>query len=87
VINHPAIQPPDEPERRPSVRLSRKELKDTEAVENVRNRRRRTSQMVKALEEVLGGRSPTRPAAKPLGRAKDPKDLAEESERFKLDAL
>ena len=63
-----------------------KELKDTEAVENVRIADE-YKQMVKALEEILGGPVTDPSTGKPLGRAKDPKDLAEESERFKLDAL
>ncbi len=63
-----------------------KELKDTEAVENVRIADE-YKQMVKALEEVLGGPVTDPSSGKPLGRAKDPKDLADESERFKLDAL
>ena len=63
-----------------------KELKDTEAVENVRIADE-YKQMVKALEEILGGPVTDPSTGKPLGRAKDPKDLAEESDRFKLDAL
>ena len=63
-----------------------KELKDTEAVENVRIADE-YKQMVKALEEILGGPVTDPSTGKALGRAKDPKDLAEESERFKLDAL
>jgi DNA-directed RNA polymerase subunit beta len=63
-----------------------KELKDTEAVENVRIADE-YKQMIKALEEVLGGPVTDPSSGKPLGRAKDAKDLADESERFKLDAL
>jgi DNA-directed RNA polymerase subunit beta len=63
-----------------------KELKDTEAVENVRIADE-YKQMIKVLEDILGGPVTDPGTGKPLGRAKDPKDLAEESERFKLDAL
>jgi DNA-directed RNA polymerase subunit beta len=63
-----------------------KELKDTEAVENVRIADE-YKQMVKALEEVLGGPVTDPSTAKPLGRAKEPKDLVDESDRFKLEAL
>ena len=63
-----------------------KELKDTEAVENVRIADE-YKQMIKALEEALGGPVTDPSTGKPLGRAKDPKDLVEESDRFKLDAL
>src|SRR6202044_2228773 len=63
-----------------------KELKDTEAVENVRIADE-YKQMIKALEEILGGPVTDPSSGKAMGRAKDPKDLADESERFKLDAL
>ena len=63
-----------------------KELKDTEAVENVRIADE-YKQMIKAIEEALGGPVTDPATGKPLGRAKDPKDLVEESDRFKLDAL
>ena len=63
-----------------------KELKDTEAAENVRIADE-FKQMIKALEEALGGPVTDPATGKPLGRAKDPKDLVEESDRFKLDAL
>ena len=55
-----------------------KELKDTEAAENVRIADE-YKQMIKALEEALGGPVPDPSTGKPLGRAKDPKDLADES--------
>ena len=63
-----------------------KELKDTEAVENVRIADE-YKQMVKAIEEALGGPVTDPATGKPMGRAKDPKDLVEESDRFKLEAL
>ena len=63
-----------------------KELKDTEAGENVRIADE-YKQMVKALEEVVGGPVTDPTTGKPLGRDKDAKDLVEESERFKLEAL
>jgi len=63
-----------------------KELKDTEAGENVRIADE-YRQMVKALEEALGGPVVDPTAGKPLGRSKDPKDLIDESARFNLDAL
>ena len=64
-----------------------KELKDTEAVENVRIADE-YKQMVKALEEVVGGpvTRPRRPASH-WAATRTPKDLVEESERFKLEAL
>ena len=43
--------------------------------------------MIKALEEALGGPVTDPNTGKPFGRDKDPKDLADESERFKLEAL
>ena len=63
-----------------------KELKDTEAAENVRIADE-YKQMIKAIEEALGGPVTDPATGKPLGRAKDPKDLVEESDRFKLEAL
>jgi DNA-directed RNA polymerase subunit beta len=63
-----------------------KELKDTEAVENVRIADE-YKQMVKALEDALGGPVTDPGTGKPLGRSKEPKDLVDESDRFKLDAL
>jgi DNA-directed RNA polymerase subunit beta len=63
-----------------------KELKDTEAVENVRIADE-YKQLVKAIEEALGGPVTDPATGKAMGRAKDPKDLVEESDRFKLDAL
>jgi DNA-directed RNA polymerase subunit beta len=63
-----------------------KELKDTEAAENVRIADE-YKQLVKTLEEALGGPVSDPTTGKPMGRAKDPKDLIEEHDRFKLDAL
>ncbi len=63
-----------------------KELKDTEPAENVRIADE-YKQMIKALEEALGGPVLDPATGKPLGRDKDPKDLVEESDRFKLEAL
>ena len=63
-----------------------KELKDTEAGENARIADE-YKQMVKSLEEVVGGPVTDPSSGKPLGRGKDPKDLVEESDRFKLEAL
>src|SRR5580692_10830749 len=59
-----------------------KELKDTEAVESVRIADE-YKQLVKAIEEALGGPVTDPATGKPMGRAKDAKDLADESERFK----
>jgi len=63
-----------------------KELKDTEAAENVRIADE-YKQMVKALEDLIGGPVSDPGTGKPLGRAKDPKDLVDEGERFKLESL
>ena len=63
-----------------------KELKDTESAENVRIADE-YKQMIKALEEAIGGPVPDPSTGKPLGRAKDPKDLIDEADRFKLEAL
>ena len=63
-----------------------KELKDTESGENARIADE-YKQMVKALEEAVGGPVTDPTTGKPLGRAKDAKDLVEESERFKLESL
>jgi DNA-directed RNA polymerase subunit beta len=63
-----------------------KELKDTEAAENVRIADEYT-QMVKAIEEAVGGPVTDPSTGKPMGRTKDPKDLVDESERFKLESL
>jgi DNA-directed RNA polymerase subunit beta len=43
--------------------------------------------MIKALEEAVAGPVTDPSSGKPLGRAKDSKDLVEESERFKLESL
>jgi DNA-directed RNA polymerase subunit beta len=63
-----------------------KELKDTEAGENVRIADE-YKQMVKSLEAAVGGPVADPQSGKPLGRSKDAKDLVEESDRFKLEAL
>jgi DNA-directed RNA polymerase subunit beta len=63
-----------------------KELKDTELAENVKVADE-YKQMIKALEEATGGPVVDPSTSKPFGRSKDPKELAEESERFKLEAL
>jgi DNA-directed RNA polymerase subunit beta len=63
-----------------------KELKDTEGVENVKVADE-YKQMIKALEEAVGGPVLDPNTGKPLGRDKDPKVLAEESERFRLETL
>ena len=63
-----------------------KELKDTEAAESVKIADE-YKQMIKALEEVLGGPVTDPTTGKPFGRDKDPKNLADESERFKLETL
>ncbi len=63
-----------------------KELKDTEAAENVKIAEE-YRQLIKALEEAVGGPVLDPTTNKPLGREKDPKILSEESERFRLEAL
>jgi len=63
-----------------------KELKDTEQVENVKISDE-YKQLVKALEEAVGGPVLDPSTGKPLGRDKDPKALADESERFRLESL
>ncbi len=63
-----------------------KELKDTEAAENVRIADE-YKQMIRALEEAVGGPVTDPATGKPMGRAKDSKDLVEESDRFKLEAM
>ena len=63
-----------------------KELKDTESVENVRIAEE-YKQMIKALEEAIGGPVLDPSSGKPLGRDKDSKVLADESERFRPEAL
>ena len=63
-----------------------KELKDTETAENVKIADE-YKQMIKALEDAIGGPVLDPSTGKPLGRDKDPKVLADESERFKLEAL
>ena len=55
-----------------------KELKDTEAAESVKIADE-YKQMIKALEEVLGGPVTDPTTGKPFGRDKDPKNLADES--------
>ena len=63
-----------------------KELKDTEQAENARIADD-YKQMIKALEEAVGGPVLDPQTGKALGRDKEPKALADESERFKLEAL
>ena len=63
-----------------------KELKDVEANENVRIADE-YKQMIRALEEAVGGPVTDPAAGKALGRAKDTKDLVDEADRFKLEAL
>ncbi len=63
-----------------------KECKDVEAAENVRIADE-YKQMVKALEEAVGGPVIDPATGKPLGRGKDPKDLVDECERFKFETL
>ena len=63
-----------------------KELKDTESAESVKIADE-YKQMVKALEEAVGGPVLDPSTGKPLGRDKDPKALADESERFRLETL
>ena len=63
-----------------------KELKDVEAAENVKVADEYKS-MIKALEEVVGGPVTDPQSGKPFGRERDHKVLAEESERFKFEAL
>ena len=63
-----------------------KELKDTETAENQKVADEYKG-LIKALEEALGGPVTDPASGKAFGRSKDAKELAEESERFKLDAL
>ncbi len=63
-----------------------KELKETELAESVKIADE-YKQMIKALEEAVGGPVLDPSSGKPFGRSKDPKELADESERFKLEAL
>jgi DNA-directed RNA polymerase subunit beta len=63
-----------------------KELKDTEANENARIADE-YKQMIRALEEAVGGPVTDPAMGKALGRAKDTKDLVDEAERFKLESL
>ena len=63
-----------------------KELKDVEQVESVKVADE-YKQMIKALEEALGGPVTDPNSGKPFGREKDPVKLAEESEKFKLEQL
>ncbi|HWE40421.1 MAG TPA: DNA-directed RNA polymerase subunit beta [Isosphaeraceae bacterium] len=63
-----------------------KELKDVETAENAKIADE-YRQMIKALEDVLGGAINDPKTGKAFGRDKDPKNLAEESERFKLEEL
>jgi DNA-directed RNA polymerase subunit beta len=63
-----------------------KELKDTELAESQKVADE-YKQMIKALEDVLGGPVTNPATSKPFGRDKDPVKLSEESETFKLEAL
>ncbi len=63
-----------------------KELKDTESAENVKLADE-YKQMIKALEEAVGGPVLDPSTGKPLGRDKDTKVLSDESERFRLETL
>src|SRR4051794_39508123 len=63
-----------------------KELKDTELAESVKIAEE-YKQMIKALEEATGGPVVDPSTGKAFGRSKDSKELADESERFKLEAL
>ena len=83
---HPAVQPPDEPQRGRAQGLR-------EGAEGHRaGRERQDRRRIQADDQGArgGGRRPgrsTRRRGKPFGRDKDPKALADESERFKLEAL
>ena len=84
---HPAVQPPDEPQRGRAQGLR-------EGAEGHRGRSRTsrrsptsTSRWSRPWRRSSAARWPTPTRGKPLGREKDPKDLAEESERFKLEKL
>jgi DNA-directed RNA polymerase subunit beta len=63
-----------------------KELKDTEGVESQKVADE-YKQMIKALEEIIDGPVVDPSTGKPFGREKETVKLAEESERFKLEAL
>ncbi|MGE3818886.1 MAG: DNA-directed RNA polymerase subunit beta [Isosphaeraceae bacterium] len=63
-----------------------KELKDTEQAEDVKIADE-YKQMIKALEEAVGGPVLSPETGKPLGRDKEPKSLASEAEKFRLEAL
>ncbi len=63
-----------------------KELKDVESAENIKVADEYKA-MIKALEEVVGGPVTDPQSGKPFGRDRDHKVLAEESERFKFEAL
>jgi DNA-directed RNA polymerase subunit beta len=63
-----------------------KELKETEAAES-QQVADEYKQMVKALEEVVGGPLNNPDTGKPYGREKDAVKLAEESESFRLEKL
>ncbi len=67
-------------------KIFEKELKDTELAENQKVADE-YKQLIKALEEVVGGPVTDPATGKPFGRTKDAKELAEESERFKLETL
>ncbi len=63
-----------------------KQLKDTEAAENqvVADEYKA---LIKALEEAVGGPVTDPGSGKPFGRSKEAKELADESERFRLELL
>ena len=63
-----------------------KELKDVETVE-CQKAADEYKQMIKSLEEIVGGPIVNPESGKPYGRDKDPIKLAEESETFDLDKL
>src|SRR5512135_1254892 len=61
-------------------------MKDTELAEVIKIADE-YKQMIKALEEAVGGPVLDPTTGKPFGRSRDPKELADESERFRLEAL
>ncbi len=63
-----------------------KEIKDTEHAENLKVSEEYKA-LIKELEGIVGGPITDPTTGKPLGRDKDAKALAEESERFKLQTL
>ncbi|ADV60702.1 DNA-directed RNA polymerase subunit beta [Isosphaera pallida ATCC 43644] len=63
-----------------------KEIKDTEQAESIKIAEA-YRQMIKELEEVIGGPVVHKETARPYGREKDPVALAEESQSFKLEHI